>query len=174
MWRLSTHARTEREDRARILKQSSQKKFQWKRFTSVSHWFGPHMNWSTPSEAVESSTNSVGSDHNSQEYVGSCSLTTSELWKFDTCICDCIRHLMDSAAGKEKIICQIFDAGKEIHLNGGVFENTIEHSVRLCLQVQVEQQEAARGDCLATGGCKGENKKYVLKTRCRCFFIGRG
>ena len=77
---------------------------------------------------------------------------------------------MDSAAGKEKIFCQIFDGGAEIHLNGGVFENTFEHSARLCLQVQVEQQEAARGDCLATGGCKGENKKDVFKNKVQVLF----
>ena len=77
---------------------------------------------------------------------------------------------MDCSAGKEKIICQIFDAGKKIHLNGGVFENSFEHSVRLRLQVQVEQQETARGDCLATGGCKGENKKDVFKNKVQVLF----
>ena len=60
--------------------------------------------------------------------------------------------------------------GGEIHLNGGVFENSFEHSVRLRLQVQVEQQEAARGDCLATGGCKGENKKDVFKSKVQVLF----
>ena len=51
-----------------------------------------------------------------------------------------------------------------------MLENTFEHSVRLRLQVQVEQQEAARGDCLATGGCKGENKKDVFKNKVQVLF----
>ena len=43
--------------------------------------------------------------------------------------------------------------GKEIHLNGGVLENTVEHLVR-CLQVQVGQQEAGRRGFLAAGEWK--------------------
>ena len=38
----------------------------WKGLTSWSHPFGPHMDWSTPSEASDTLTNSVGSDEKCQ------------------------------------------------------------------------------------------------------------
>ena len=53
-----------------------------------------------------------------------------------------------------------------------MFENTFEHSVRLCLQVQVAQQEAARGGYLGAGQWRrAENKLMFFKQGAGAFTV---